>query len=145
MAYQPSTDDTGYSLVALIPGSTTLFFPAANSSLQIVTCTHSCSHFAPFAPGRHKSHAIDHTAYDFTSILRYIGNTHHLPRLSQYDRHATSIGHALNVTQRPLPPLILPQQRCRAFRRPRSRCTAARRYHLFSVGRTSRYPTPYTV
>lgn len=55
-----------------------------------------------------RSHFVDHTTYDFTSIVRYIEDRFGLPRLSSYDRHATSIGRALNLGQRPLAPLILP-------------------------------------
>jgi phospholipase C len=63
---------------------------------------------SPYARPR----TVDHTTYDFTSILRFIEDRYHLPRLSQYDRHAASIGRDLNVKQRPLPPLILRQRKC---------------------------------
>jgi phospholipase C len=57
-------------------------------------------------------HYVDHTTYDFTSILRYIEDKHHLPHLSTYDRHATSIGRDLDFGQQLLPPLLLPERQC---------------------------------
>jgi phospholipase C len=57
-------------------------------------------------------HYVDHTTYDFTSIVRYIEDRFGLPRLSIYDRRATSIGRAINLKQRPLAPLILRELRC---------------------------------
>jgi phospholipase C len=57
-----------------------------------------------------RAHYVDHTTYDFTSILRFIEDRYGLPRLSWYDRHATSIQASLDLNQQPLPPLILPQQ-----------------------------------
>lgn len=57
-------------------------------------------------------HYVDHTAYDFNSILRYIEDRYHLARLSSFDRRAASIGRDLNPTQRPLPALVLPQRLC---------------------------------
>jgi phospholipase C len=57
-----------------------------------------------------RAHYVDHTTYDFTSISRFIEDRYGLPRLSWYDRHATSIQASLDLNQQPLPPLILPQQ-----------------------------------
>jgi phospholipase C len=61
---------------------------------------------------------VDHTTYDFTSILRYIEDMYHLPRLSVFDRHATSAGQGLDLAQRPLPPLVLPPPPCAPSRSP---------------------------
>ncbi|MDQ2743564.1 MAG: hypothetical protein M3Z66_14905 [Chloroflexota bacterium] len=63
---------------------------------------------SPFA----RAHTVDHTTYDFTSILRFIEDRFRLPRLSVYDRHAASIGQDLNIKQRPLPPLVLRRRTC---------------------------------
>ena len=49
---------------------------------------------------------------DFTSIVRYIEDRFGLPRLSFYDRRATSIGRALDLNQRPLTPLVLRERTC---------------------------------
>lgn len=59
-----------------------------------------------------RPHHIDHTTYDFNSILRYIEDRYHLGRLSSYDRNAVSIANDLNLAQESLPPLVLAQRRC---------------------------------
>lgn len=59
-----------------------------------------------------RAQIVDHTVYDFASILRFVENQFHLPRLSAYDAQATSIGRALDLQQKPLPPLVLPLQQC---------------------------------
>ena len=59
-----------------------------------------------------RAHTVDHTIYNFASILRFVEDTFHVPHLSSYDAQATSIGHAFNLQQPPLPPLVLPQQAC---------------------------------
>lgn len=65
---------------------------------------------SPYARPRH----IDHTMYDYTSILRYIEDRFHLPRLTGYDRRALSIARDLDLRQTPLSPLILHQRTCPA-------------------------------
>jgi phospholipase C len=59
-----------------------------------------------------RAHYVDHTTYDFTSIVRYIEDRFGLPHLSSYDLRATSIGRALNLNQRPLAPLVLGERKC---------------------------------
>jgi phospholipase C len=50
---------------------------------------------------------IDHTQYDFTSVLRMIEDQFGLPPLASRDRHANSLLRALDLTQRPHPPLLI--------------------------------------
>jgi len=58
---------------------------------------------------------VDHGIYDFASVLRFIEDVFHLPRLSAYDRAARSISPMLNFAQTPLKPVILPDARCPAY------------------------------
>jgi phospholipase C len=55
---------------------------------------------------------IDHTRYDFGSILRYIEDKYGLPPLAKYDAGATSLAGAFDFTQTPAPPLVLPSRTC---------------------------------
>lgn len=55
---------------------------------------------------------IDHRQYDFRSILKYVETTFNLPREATYNRGVAGIGQMLNLKQKPLPPLIEPQQQC---------------------------------
>lgn len=50
---------------------------------------------------------IDHTVYDFTSVLRYEEQAHHLPPLTTRTAEANSIGHGLNMSGRPLPSFLI--------------------------------------
>jgi len=59
-----------------------------------------------------RRHYVDHTTYDFGSVLRFTEDLFNLPSLTMLDRRATSIGRALDFKQRPLPPLILHQRAC---------------------------------
>lgn len=59
-----------------------------------------------------RPHLVDHHMYDFASILRYIEDRFGLPRLSDYDRRAASIGADLDPKQKPLPPLPLSERAC---------------------------------
>jgi phospholipase C len=59
-----------------------------------------------------RSHYIDHTTYDFTSVLRYVEDLFGLGHLSTLDERANSIANALNYHQRPLKPLILQDRKC---------------------------------
>ncbi len=69
---------------------------------------------SPFArPGY-----IDHTTYNFDSVLRYIEDQFHLGRLSSLDASAPSIGQAIQPHQKPLPPLILQPRSCPAVKTP---------------------------
>lgn len=59
-----------------------------------------------------RKHFVDHRRYDFASILRYIEDKYHLPRLAKFDAMADSIGADLNSRQRPAVPLLLKPRRC---------------------------------
>jgi phospholipase C len=48
--------------------------------------------------------SIDHTVYDFTSVLRYVESLHGLEPLTERDRGANSIGASLDLGQAPIPP-----------------------------------------
>jgi phospholipase C len=49
---------------------------------------------------------VDHTVYDFSSILRFVEDTFHLPALTVWDSEAVSIGAALDTTAHPQPLII---------------------------------------
>ncbi len=55
---------------------------------------------------------VDHTPFDFGSILRYVEDRFSLPRMSLWDTRATSIGSDLDFTQKPLAPLVLHTRTC---------------------------------
>jgi phospholipase C len=59
-----------------------------------------------------KSRFVDHTTYDFDSVLKYIEDRFGLGRLSSMDAGATSIGNVLDLNQNPQPPLILQPRNC---------------------------------
>jgi hypothetical protein len=59
-----------------------------------------------------RSHFVDHQRYDFASILRFVEDRFHLPRLSAFDRRADSIAADLDTSQAPLPPLVLHTRTC---------------------------------
>jgi phospholipase C len=58
---------------------------------------------SPYAIANH----IDHTRYDFTSVLKTIENRFNLKPLTERDSEAKDISHSLKLSQRPLPPLII--------------------------------------
>lgn len=60
-----------------------------------------------------RAHTVDHTLYNSASVVRFIENQFHLPPLSRAGAQAASIGNALDMQQRPLPPLVLQPQSCR--------------------------------
>ncbi len=55
---------------------------------------------------------IDHTTYDFDSILKFIEDDFRLPYLTSRDHHADSLTPSLNLKQHPLKPLILKARTC---------------------------------
>jgi phospholipase C len=57
---------------------------------------------------------VNHTTYNFGSILKYIEQKYDLPAMTPYDRDATSIADALDFNQQPLPPLLLHPRACPA-------------------------------
>jgi phospholipase C len=57
--------------------------------------------------------AIDHTTYEFSSVLRFIELLHHLPAMTQRDANAAPLTGALDFNQKPdLSRLILPERDC---------------------------------
>lgn len=59
-----------------------------------------------------RAHSVDHTTYNFDSVLRYIEDRFHLGHLGTLDASATSLADALDLNQRPLSPLILKPRAC---------------------------------
>ena len=53
--------------------------------------------------------SIDHTVYDFTSVLKMIEERFHLDSLTNRDRKARSLRRDLNLGQKPLPPFLIAQ------------------------------------
>jgi len=62
-----------------------------------------------------KPHYIDHTVYNFTSMLKFAETTLGLPSLGGLDKQSNDLVHAFDFTQQPLPPLILKQRTCPKF------------------------------
>ncbi|MBV9280021.1 MAG: hypothetical protein JOZ41_08075 [Chloroflexi bacterium] len=62
-----------------------------------------------------RPHYVDHTFYDFASILRFAEDVFHLGRLGRGDRAARSLAHAFDFRQRPLLPLPLRERRCAPY------------------------------
>jgi phospholipase C len=58
---------------------------------------------SPYARRGH----IDHTQYDFTSVLRMIEERFELPALTSRDRHANSLLKTLDLEQQPHPPFLI--------------------------------------
>jgi phospholipase C len=50
---------------------------------------------------------VDHTRYDFTSVLRTIENRFDLPPLTSRDAEANDLSGGLDLTQAPLPPALI--------------------------------------
>lgn len=59
-----------------------------------------------------RPHYIDHHLQDFDSMLKFIEQDFRLPSLTSYDRRAASLTSSLDFTQKPQPPLVLPQIKC---------------------------------
>ena len=55
---------------------------------------------------------VDHSQMDFTSILKFIEDDFHLPRLNQRDRSTRSILSSLDFSQKPVKPLLLSHHVC---------------------------------
>jgi phospholipase C len=63
---------------------------------------------SPYAKGK----TVDHTQYEFSSVLRFIEDTFNLPSLTNRDAEANNMFDAFDFSQTPLPPLVLPQRQC---------------------------------
>lgn len=61
-----------------------------------------------------KTSFVDHTQYDFRSILRFLEDNFSLPQTMSYDRSVSSIANMLNIGQKPQAPTILQPQSCSA-------------------------------
>ncbi len=61
---------------------------------------------SPFA----KPATVDHTQFSTVSILKMVEDVFGLPQLSSEDAGATGLDEMLNVSQTPLPPLVLSQR-----------------------------------
>jgi phospholipase C len=59
-----------------------------------------------------KAGTIDHTQYEFSSVLRFIEGTFALPSLGTRDASANNLTNAFDFRQTPLPLLVLPQRVC---------------------------------
>ena len=63
---------------------------------------------SPFA----RPHFVDHTQYDFRSIIKFIEQTYNLPHQMSYNRDVNSIAGMLNLHQPPLAPVLYPLRNC---------------------------------
>lgn len=55
---------------------------------------------------------IDHTVYDFRSVVKFIETQFALPQLTTYDRSVPSIAGMLSFNQKPLAPVLLKLRSC---------------------------------
>jgi len=55
---------------------------------------------------------VDHTRFEFSSVLKLIEELHRLPRLGDRDRAANDMLDAFDFTQTPNPPLVLSSRSC---------------------------------
>jgi phospholipase C len=55
---------------------------------------------------------IDHTTYEFSSVLKFIEARFNLPPLSRYDATSENMLNSFDFSQKPLPPLLLKQRKC---------------------------------
>ena len=55
---------------------------------------------------------VDHTEYDFRSVVTFIENEFNLPHLATFNRDVNSVAEALDFAQKPLPPTLLSQRVC---------------------------------
>ncbi len=66
---------------------------------------------SPYARYRY----IDHRVYDFNSVVKFIEDVFHLPRLTNADAAAQSIAPAFNFSETPKKPLMLKPRHCPAY------------------------------
>lgn len=59
-----------------------------------------------------KPHLIDHSQYDFRSIVKFVEEQFALPHEAKYDRSVNSLGGMLDTAQTPIKPLVLQPQTC---------------------------------
>ncbi len=63
---------------------------------------------SPYVKGK----TVDHTQYEFSSVLRFIEDTFNLPSLTNRDAEANDMMDAFDFSQKALPPLMLTQRQC---------------------------------
>ena len=80
-----------------------------------------------------RRHFIDHTALDFTSMLKFIEQNWRLRPLTRLDAAAGSIMGAFNFRKGPRPPAIIPLQRATAGSTSRT-VRDAQLYGLYGLG-----------
>jgi phospholipase C len=59
-----------------------------------------------------RSGLVDHTTYDYSSVLRFAEDAFQLPHLKSYDPHVRSIAGMFNFNQAPLPARVLNERNC---------------------------------
>jgi phospholipase C len=59
-----------------------------------------------------REHYVDHTTYDFNSMLRFVEDWLRLPAISRYDASSTSLARALDFRRKPLHSDTQPTRRC---------------------------------
>ena len=60
--------------------------------------------------------SIDHTTYEFSSVLRFMEDLHNLPAMTKRDAQASPLSGAFDFTDPPhLSKLVLPEQDCSTF------------------------------
>jgi len=59
-----------------------------------------------------KKGVISHTQYEFSSFLAFLESYLHLPSLTQRDRGANDLLDTMDLTEQPLPPLVLTPRTC---------------------------------
>jgi phospholipase C len=59
-----------------------------------------------------RAHNVDHSTYDFNSVLLFIQNVFDLPPLTLANQRARNLGRTLDFSQKPLAPFVLRQRPC---------------------------------
>jgi phospholipase C len=59
-----------------------------------------------------RAHTVNHTQYDFRSIVKFVEEQLGLPHQARYDRSINSLGSMIDTAQAPLSPVILKTQTC---------------------------------
>jgi phospholipase C len=55
---------------------------------------------------------VDHTTYEFASVLRFIETIFDVPPLTSRDANSSDMLGAFDFSQKPIDPLVLPQRNC---------------------------------
>jgi Phosphoesterase family len=81
-----------------------------------------------------RQHYVDHTTYDFDSILRFIESRYSVPSLNSCDDSAANLANVLDFSQKPQPPMVLPVRHCPAADDSSSGSIPGRIVRIKSVG-----------